>query len=847
MFGLNKLFGDESEKKIKTLEPILQAINGFEPTISALSDEALKAKTTEFKDRLGKGGSLDDILPEAFATVREASKRTLGQRHFDVQMIGGIIMHQGAIAEMKTGEGKTLVATLPAYLNALTGKGVNIVTVNDYLSRRDAVWMGQVYSALGLSVGVINHESSYLYDPLHGEVSPSHKELGGERDDVASFKVVYEFLRPCSRHEAYMADITYGTNNEYGFDYLRDNIEYETVKLRQREFNYAIVDEIDSILIDEARTPLIISAPTMESENLYEIFAKVADKLNDPADYEIDEKRKAISLTDEGISKAEKLLGFDNIYTDKGIKYVHHLETAVRAKALFKKEKEYVVRNNEVIIVDEFTGRLQPGRRWSDGLHQAIEAKEGVIIQKESRTYASITFQNYFRLYKKLAGMTGTAITSKEEFFKVYGLDVFAMPTNVPIGRVDKNDLIFQTEIGKFKAVSRKIKELNEKGQPILVGTVSIEKNELLSEFLNREGVKHQVLNAKNHEKEGEIIAMAGKRSAVTIATNMAGRGVDIKLGGPEASKEEREDIKKLGGLFVLGTERHEARRIDNQLRGRSGRQGDPGETQFFVSLEDSLMRIFAPDMIKNLMGKFGIAEDQPIENRIITRSLETAQTKIEGFNFDARKNTLEYDDVLNYQRKIVYNRRRAILMGVGEDLKKALNDAFDLDSIDDATKKIIEEKIKQLGEVEFYDALRKIFLQTIDMYWIDHLEVMEYVRQSVGLRSFGQRDPLVEYKKEGLRLFKEMQAGIIAQVSSLIPSIGTTINTEEEQRLREVQRQARLIGGSMENASAPVTRISEEKTGRNEKIIIVKGSEEKEIKNKKLEQYLKEGWVVKK
>ncbi len=848
MLGISNIFGDQNSRTIKSLLPFVETINSFEPSISALSDEALKAKTIEFKERLSKGESLDDILPEAFALVREAAKRTLGQRHFDVQLLGGMIMHKGNIAEMKTGEGKTQVATLPAYLNALTGNGVHIVTVNDYLSRRDGVWMGQVYAALGLSVGIINHDASFLYDP-------THIDLDKERDDVASFKVVHEFLRPVSRREAYAADITYGTNNEFGFDYLRDNIEYDERNLRQREFNFAIIDEIDSILIDEARTPLIISAPTIESENLYVTFADIANKLTEGTDYEIDEKLRATTLTDDGITKAEKLLGIENIYTEKGIKFVHHLETSIRAKALFKKEKEYVVRDNEVIIVDEFTGRLQPGRRWSEGLHQAIEAKEGVAIQKETRTYASITFQNYFRLYKKLAGMTGTALTSKEEFRKVYGLDTISVPTNKPIARNDMNDFIFQTELGKFKAVTKKIKELNQKGQPVLVGTVSIEKNELLSAYLSREGVKHQMLNAKNHEKEGEIIAMAGIKGAVTIATNMAGRGVDIKLGGPEATPEQREEIRQLGGLFVLGTERHEARRIDNQLRGRSGRQGDPGATQFFVSLEDSLMRVFASDMIKNLMGRFGIPEDEPIQNRIITRALETAQTKIEGFHFDARKHTLEYDDVLNYQRKIIYQRRRSVLLGEGESLRQILEDILNLEHADEETKKHIDEKRAALGDTEFYKTVRRLLLQTNDLFWIDHLEVMEYLRSSVNLRAYGQRDPLIEYKKEGLKLFKEMEEGINQQVLSLLPSINVDAFQEEERKLREVQRQAQTLGGSDASvtigSAAPQAsvsfQLSGDEKGRNDKVVVVKNSEEKEIKFKKLEQYLKDGWVEKK
>lgn len=849
MFGLKNLFSDQNTKTVSTVAPLVEKINSLESTVTGLSNDELKAKTAYFKEQLAEGKTLDDILPEAFAVVREAAKRTLGQRHFDVQLIGGIMMHKGNIAEMRTGEGKTLVATLPAYLNALTGKGVHVVTVNDYLSRRDSVWMGQIYNALGLSVGAITHDASYLYDA-------SHKELDETRDEVASFKVMYDFLRPSTRRESYAADITYGTNNEYGFDYLRDNIEYDVQNIRQREFNFAIVDEIDSILIDEARTPLIISAPTTESENLYVTFAKIADKLSEGTDYEIDEKFRAITLTDEGINKAEKALGVENIYTDKGIKYVHHLETAVRAKALFKKDKEYVVKDNEVIIVDEFTGRMMPGRRWSEGLHQAVEAKEGTAIQKETRTYASITFQNYFRLYKKLAGMTGTALTSKEEFLKVYKLDVISIPTNKQISRLDKNDLIFQTEIGKFKAVAKKVKELNKIGQPVLVGTVSIERNELLGQFLQSEGVPHQILNAKNHEKEGEIIAQAGRKGAVTIATNMAGRGVDIKLGGPDASDELREEIRKIGGLFVLGTERHDARRIDNQLRGRSGRQGDPGETQFFVSLEDSLMRVFASDMIKGLMGRLGVKEDEPIENRMITRALESAQTKIEGFHFDSRKHTLEYDDVLNTQRKSIYERRRKVLLGEGEELKSVLEELLTLEHADDETKKLIDERKQLLGEEEFYKTLRRLLLQTIDNHWIDHLELMEYARSSVNLRAYGQRDPLVEYKKEGLRLYREMQESINNQVMSLVPTIGAGAFQEEERKLRDVQRQAQLLGGSdvstdstansSSNSAVMASSTSHSSMGRNERVVITKGSEEKEIKFKKLDQFLKDGWVLK-
>ena len=767
---------------IKKIEPVVAKINALEAEIHKLDDVALGAKTKEFQDRLAKGETLDDLLPEAFAVVREAALRTLGQRHYDVQLFGGIVLHQGNVAEMMTGEGKTLVATLPVYLNALTGKGVHVITVNDYLSRRDAVWMGQVYAFLGLSSAVINHDSSFLYDP-------AHQDLDAERDEIGGFKVVHDFLRPCTRKEAYDADITYGTNNEFGFDYLRDNIAYQAEHVVQREHHYAIVDEIDSILIDEARTPLIISAPTRDSESLYVTFAEIASRMKEEDDYTIDEKLRAISMTDEGISKAEAALGVENIYTDKGIKYVHHLETAVRAKALFQRDKSYVVKDGEIIIVDEFTGRLQPGRRWSEGLHQAIEAKEGVAIQQESRTFASVTFQNYFRMYEKLAGMTGTAKTSAEEFFKVYSIDVVSIPTNRPITRIDHHDLIFQTEAGKLKAVTRKIKELNDKGQPVLVGTVSIEHNELLSAYLRKEGVPHEILNAKNHEREGEVIAQAGKKGRVTIATNMAGRGVDIKLGGNPSTDEEYEEVKRLGGLFVIGTERHDARRIDNQLRGRSGRQGDPGETQFFVSFDDDLMRVFATDTIKKMMGKFGIPEDEPVENRMITKSLESAQTKIEGFHFDARKSILEYDDVMNRQRTSVYGMRRKILLGKHDDIQEFLVNELSGDDVEGTVKK----KIEAMGEDAFYASARAIILQTIDMLWMEHLEAMDYMRSSVNLRAYGQRDPLVEYKNEGTRMFKEMQEALRHNVGLVLENIeqatqrngGEEIHTEAQTEAR--------------------------------------------------------------
>ena len=847
----DKIRGISPTKGIKQFEPNIHAVNAFENNIKSLTDEGLRNKTKEFKERLNTVDKNDkakeevilkEILPEAFAVVREAARRTLGQRHFDVQIIGGSVLNSGAIAEMRTGEGKTLVATLPAYLNALSGKGVHVVTVNDYLSRRDAVWMGQVYDLLGLTVAVINHESSFLYDPNHKQKPETKTESGDvldkERDETGSFKVVHEFLRPCTRTEAYAADITYGTNNEFGFDYLRDNLEYSKDRLRQRPFNFAIVDEIDSILIDEARTPLIISAPTRDAESIYRQFASLVSGFVENEDYTVEEKHKAIQLTEAGISKAEKYLGVENIYTDKGVKYVHHLETAVRAKAIFHKDKEYVVRDGEVMIVDEFTGRLQPGRRWSEGLHQAIEAKEGVKIQQESRTYASITFQNFFRMYPKLSGMTGTAATSSEEFFKVYGLEVYTVPTNVKAVRIDQNDQIFRTEIGKFKAISRKVKEIHAKGQPVLIGTVSIEKNQLLSEFLRAEGVPHTLLNAKPEfaEKEGEIVAQAGKKGAVTIATNMAGRGVDIKLGGNPNTPESYEEIKKLGGLFVLGTERHEARRIDNQLRGRSGRQGDPGETQFFVSLEDSLMRVFASDTIKSMMGRLNLPEDQAIEHKIISRALETAQEKIEGFNFDSRKHILEFDDVINNQRRSVYNRRRKLLLGSIDDIENELFDMLGLDNMqlsektmasDDAgnndVQDILAKKIKEFGRESFISAMRIVLLQTIDMYWVEHLEVMDYTRSSVNLRAYGQRDPLVEYKKEGLRLFKEMNAAIRGQIERLLPNVVPTVDgvpvdqskNNDNAELQEVHESAVTIGKGSDSNS--ISTKKEETIGRND------------------------------
>lgn len=810
--GIRKLLGDENASALKGASKIVEKVNVLESTFEALSDTELRSKTDDFKARLEKGETLEELMPEAFAAVREASKRTLGQRHYDVQLVGGAVLHNGDIAEMRTGEGKTLVATLPVYLNALTGKGVHVVTVNDYLSRRDAVWMGQIYAFLGMSVGIINHEISYLYNS-------EETKKDNERDEKGGFEVVEDYLKVCTRQEAYAADITYGTNNEYGFDYLRDNISYSRAELRQRTpdkggYHFAIVDEIDSILIDEARTPLIISAPAADAEKLYGQFATIAGALSRDTDFTVDEKLRAVQLTEEGIEKAEKLLGIENIYTDKGIKYVHHLETAVRAKALFEKDKDYVVREGEVVIVDEFTGRMQPGRRWSEGLHQAMEAKEGVEVQQESRTFASITYQNYFRNYTKLSGMTGTAVTSSEEFFKVYGLNTVAVPTNKGVQRIDADDLIFQTEQGKFKAIARKVKEIHEKGQPVLIGTVSVEKNELLSAYLNKEGVTHEILNAKNHEREGSIVADAGRKGAVTVSTNMAGRGVDIKLGGETASPEQQQEVRDIGGLFVLGTERHEARRIDNQLRGRSGRQGDPGETQFFVSLEDSLMRVFASDTIKGMMGRFGIAEDEPIQNKMITRSLETAQRKIEGFHFDSRKQVLAYDDVLNLQRTSLYGKRHTVLLGDTEALEAELATIV---GGDETMLKIITDKKTEIGEEAFEESLRRLMLQTLDMLWVEHLETMDYLRSSVNLRAYGQRDPLVEYKKEGLRLYTDLEHSYVDTVKRLLPQLsGGMFAKREPQEMKEVHENAQAIGKGDGNQKAQV-RKDAQSVGRND------------------------------
>lgn len=787
----------EDNKHVKKLEPIVKKVFDLEEGMKTLTDEQLKEKSLALRDEIRSIENIDERLKKldqnihlAFALVREASRRTLQMMHYRVQVIGGLLIHKGHIAEMRTGEGKTLVATLPAYANALIGEGVHIVTVNDYLSRRDAVWMGQVYNMLGITVSVINHEKSFLYTDV------MNAEEDRVRDETGDYKVEYDYLKPCSRREAYEADITYGTNNEFGFDYLRDNLVYEPSQLSQRAHFYAIVDEVDSILIDESRTPLIISNQAQDSENIYTNFAQIAERLQPEVDYLVDEKDRAIRMTEEGIAKVEKILKVPSLYTAENTKLVHHLETAVRAKALFIREKEYVIKDGEVIIVDEFTGRMQPGRRWSDGLHQAVEAKEGVEIQKESRTVASITFQNYFRFYKKLAGMTGTAKTSSEEFYKVYGLVVTTVPTHNTIQRIDNRDNIFQTEKGKYKALAKKVKELHDKGQPVLIGTISIEKNEAISKYLDRENIPHNILNAKNHEREGEIIAQAGKKGAVTIATNMAGRGVDIKLGGPNATQVEYEDVRNIGGLYVIGTERHEARRIDNQLRGRSGRQGDPGETIFYVSLEDDLMRVFGSDSIKNMMGKFGIPEDEPIQSGMVSRAIESAQEKIEGYHFDSRKHTLKYDDVLNQQRSSIYDRRKKILSADWDYIRNYVDEVAKKDS-EFAT--ILKEKREKYGDQAILEIQRAVLLQIYDVVWMDHLEHMDNLRQSVNLRSYGQRDPLVEYKREGLGMYKRLDERVSNDLKNFTFHIDSVFANMHAQQVAKTKDEVKELNGGKE------------------------------------------------
>ncbi|MFA5942618.1 MAG: preprotein translocase subunit SecA [Candidatus Paceibacterota bacterium] len=840
MLDLSRFFSkNQSAAFLKAAAPIVAAANAFSEEFIGLSDEAIRARLVEVRARAREAGAAHERdIPLVFALVREASRRTLRQPHFDVQLAGGLALLRGKIAEMRTGEGKTLVATLPAIFHALSGKGVQVVTVNDYLARRDSVWMGQVYDYCGLSVGVVTSTGAFLYDPSHVEKEEA-KELDSERDTTGSFKVLYEYLRPASKKEAYAADITYVTNNELGFDYLRDNTAYDASQIVQRGYHYAIIDEVDSILIDEARTPLIISGPAGDSQNLYERFAGIVRGLAEGEDYTIDEKQKAIQITEAGMHKAEVALGLENLYTEGGMRYAHHLETAVRAQALFHIDKEYVVRDGEIVIVDEFTGRMQPGRRWSEGLHQAIEAKEGVRVQEETRTYASVTFQNLFRMYTKLAGMTGTALSSEEEFYTVYGLEVVVVPTNKPSARKDYDDLIFQTAAGKYRAVARAVKDRYEKGQPVLVGTVSIEDNEIVSTYLSNEGVPHEVLNAKNHEREGEIIANAGEEGRVTVATNLAGRGVDIKLGGARASSAARVSVLEKGGLVVIGTERHDARRIDNQLRGRSGRQGDPGETRFYVSLEDKLMRVFASDTLKKVMGRFGIPEDEPIESAMITRSLETAQERIEGFNFDSRKQVLAYDDVMNTQRLAIYARRRAALTGSDEEIEELFCALLGGDA---AAGAVYESKRSEFGDT-FVVHLRRLLLQVIDMFWLEHLETMDYLRRSVSLRAYGQRDPLIEYRREGLARFRQLEADIRAKVIEALPYL-QSMDTAQRRAEEEKTRAALLAAGKEEESSHQPVR----KTGgheRNDIVILRKGDETKEMKFKKAEAFLTEGWEI--
>ncbi len=763
-------------KKIRLLGDKVAAVNEWESNIASLSDAGLKAKTAEFKQRLADGETLDDILPEAFAVVREASKRVLGMRHFDVQVMGGIVLHEGKIAEMKTGEGKTLVATLPVYLNALEGKGVHVVTVNDYLAKRDSEWMGKIYEFLGLKVGIIQTE-----------------------------------MHPMLRREAYAADVTYGTNNEFGFDYLRDNMVTDINERVQRTYHYAIVDEVDSILIDEARTPLIISGAPEQSADTYYTFARIIPRLKKGEHYEVDEKYRTVAVTEDGVAKVEEALGIDNLYDHVNSMLVNHLQQALRAHALFKKDVDYIVKDGEVIIVDEFTGRLMVGRRYSEGLHQAIEAKEGVRIREENQTLATITLQNYFRMYEKLAGMTGTAATEADEFMHIYKLETVVIPTNMPMIRKDMADSIYKTEDIKFKAVIEDIVERHHRGQPVLVGTVSIENSEKLSRMLKRRGIPHEVLNAKYHEREAEIIAQAGKKGAVTIATNMAGRGVDIILGGSPPDPQEAEEVKAAGGLHVLGTERHESRRIDNQLRGRSGRQGDPGSSQFYLSLEDDLMRLFGSERIGSIMGRLGVPDDQPIEHGLISKSIETAQKQVEGQNFGIRKHVLEYDDVMNKQREVIYKERYRVLVGENlrerifdmiEDVMRAAVETFTndasypeewdweglfsyvnqifpvewgkeiiditsitqeelIDRLAESARAKYEEREKEFGEDLVRDLERLIMLEVIDNKWREHLYEMDYLKEGIGLRAIGQRDPLVEYKAEAFDMFQAMIEGI--------------------------------------------------------------------------------------
>ncbi len=754
LFNFSK---NPSQGYLSSKRKTLDRINQLEKEIENLKSEEFPEKINQLRLKVKEKKDLDKILEEVFALTREASRRTLKQRHYDVQILGGIALHEGKVIEMKTGEGKTLAATLPVTLNALLNKGVHIITVNDYLAKRDAVWMGQIYNYLGLSVACITQEGAFLYDPNYKLSKEEKDQLDQKRDELGSFKVVKEFLRPINRKEAYLADILYGTNSEFGFDYLRDNLVYDLEEKVQRGHYFAIIDEVDSVLIDEARTPLIISSPDEEAGKLYQEFSRIASRLEKGEDFILDEKEKAVTLTEEGLNKLEKIFGF-NIFNEKGVLYVHHLENALKARYLFLKDRDYIVKDGRVIIVDEFTGRLLPDRRYSGGLHQAIEAKERVAVKEESRTVATITLQNYFRMYEKISGMTGTAWTSQEEFKKVYNLEVVVIPTNKPMIRKDLPDRIYKNSESKLKAVVKEVKTRYDKGQPVLVGTPSVEKNEILSQYLKKANVPHNVLNAKNHEREGEIIAQAGKLKAVTVATNMAGRGVDIILGGNPPDEEERKKIIELGGLHIIGTERHEARRIDNQLRGRAGRQGDPGSSQFFLSLEDDLVRIFAPKYLFNLIEKLGWPEDEPIEHKMVSKAIEMAQTKIENYYFDARKHVLEYDNVINKQRLAFYRQRDNIL-SLAEEKKMIdfIKEVFKRNN-EKLNEESLEKRIKELQEEKINDIFKVMALQILDLLWVNHLERMESLRDSTALRAYGGKDPLVEYKKESYFFYQDLE-----------------------------------------------------------------------------------------
>ncbi|HUY69849.1 MAG TPA: preprotein translocase subunit SecA [Candidatus Tyrphobacter sp.] len=785
-----------------------------EEGLRKLSDEELRAEGDRLKKEAIEGGELDDLLPRAFALVREASHRISGERHFDVQLWGGLVLHRGGIAEMQTGEGKTLSATTAVYLNALTGKGVHVVTVNDYLAERDAVWMGKIYHFLGLSVSCLIHEAAYVYDPAW---KAKDEGLRPAADQTEVFLVQKEYLRPVSRREAYETDVTYGTNHEFGFDYLRDNLASGVSQQVQRGHYFAVIDEIDSILIDEARTPLIISAPDVESSQFYKLFAKAVERLAPEEDYLVDEKTKSVEITQNGIDKIEGLIGLKDLYSVENLKLVRYLESSLKAKALFVRDRDYVVRNGEIVIVDQFTGRLMLGRRYSAGLHQAIEAKEGVLVKEESRIFAQISIQNYFRLYEKLSGMTGTAQTSAEEFHKVYGLEVVTIPTNKPMIRKNMPDLVFRNLKGKYRAIAKEVKERNQQGQPVLIGTTSIEKNETLAGILASEGIRFEILNAKNNEREGAIIAQAGRRGSVTLATNMAGRGVDIILGGNPGSPKEAEEVKELGGLHVIGTERHEARRIDNQLRGRSGRQGDPGSSRFFLSLEDDLLRIFGGDRLKSLMERLDVPEETPIESKLVSGAISQAQARVEGLNFDARKYLLEYDDVLNKQRLNFYRERQKVLGALNkEELKTLIKEAVngylgrleknaaseedlrnfvkeaslakeeELEGIGwGNVRELADEKVTGFGELGF---VGRQILGILDFLWMNHLEDIESLTESVRIRAYGQRDPLIEYRQDSHRLYEELKANFDAWVFNNIFKIAAA-SANQSPESREVKK----------------------------------------------------------